>query len=84
MRLFPSFLLEMPVQAVAALFFLLPLGSRASRRPYNRLQRTAQLFENALEGGGQIVAGRIEKAFKCRLYVLCLTRTRKFAIMNIE
>ncbi|MBQ7319132.1 MAG: hypothetical protein IJW97_02980 [Clostridia bacterium] len=37
------------------------LGSRASRRAYNRLQRTAQLFENALEGGGQIVAGRIEK-----------------------
>jgi hypothetical protein len=30
------------------------LGSRASRRAYNRLQRTAQLFENALEGGGQI------------------------------
>ena len=36
--------------------------SRASRRAYNRLQRTAQLFENAVEAAGwQLVGGRIEK-----------------------
>jgi hypothetical protein len=73
----------MPVQAVVALFFLPLLDPTRGDLPA-ALKRALEQLRRPLQSVIGATGGAAAEALQCRLYVLCLTKTRKFAIMNIE